>query len=345
MSWLHPTYLWALAAVPVAALLFFWARRQRRLAMHQFGDRQLLSRLMTGMRPRRRGWKAGIIILAVLCLGLALAGPRIGTELREVERKGIDVVLALDVSQSMQARDVQPSRLDRARLEIENFVNELSGDRVGLVLFAGEAFLQCPLTLDYSALQLYLDAADPSAISTPGTNFSAAVRAGIQAFEERSPNAGDERTRAMVIISDGEDHEQQARQALRKARDRGIEIFTTGVGETEGAPVPVYNNRGRQVGYKRTSDGQRVQTRLEETYLRELAGADHYFRIANHTSNFSDLLDNLAKLDRTTFARGAFETYRERFQWPLAAALLLLSVEPMISIYRRKTENRFKATT
>ncbi len=164
MNWLHPTYVWALLAVPAAIALLLWARRQRRVAVDQFGEHELIRQLMSGVRSGRRGWKAGIVVLALLLLGVALAGPRMGTQLREIERKGIDVVLALDVSQSMQAQDVRPSRLDKARLEIENFVNELSGDRIGLVLFAGSAFLQCPLTLDYSALQLYLDAADPSAI-------------------------------------------------------------------------------------------------------------------------------------------------------------------------------------
>lgn len=338
MNWLHPTYLWALAAVPVAAALFLWARRQRRFAMDQFGEHELIRQLMTGIRMHLRRWKAGIIVLAVLMLGLALAGPRMGTQLREVERKGIDVVIALDVSQSMQARDVRPSRLEKARLEIENFVNRLSGDRVGLVLFAGDAFLQCPLTLDYSALQLYVDAADPSAISTPGTNFASALRAGLQAFEERSTEGGDERTRAIVIISDGEDHEQQAQQTLARAREQDIRIFTVGVGETNGVPVPVYNDRGRQTGYKRNAAGERVQTRLEEAYLRELSDMGNYYRISNNASNFSELLDDLSELDRTTFARGAFETYREQFQWPLAAALIFLLVEPMITVYRRKQD-------
>lgn len=338
MDWLHPTYFWALAAVPLAIALFLWARRQRRSATKRFGDHELLRQLMTSVRSHRRAWKAGIVVLALLMLGVALAGPRMGTRLREVERKGIDVVLALDVSQSMQAQDVRPSRLDKARLEIENFVSGLSGDRVSLVLFAGDAFLQCPLTLDYSALQLYLDAADPSSISTPGTNFSAALQAGMQAFEQRAAEATTERTRAIILITDGEDHEQRAQQLLEKARDRGIEVFTVGVGETAEVPIPVYNDNGRQIGYKKDSNGRQVETRLQETYLRELAGADRYYRIGNNSSNFSELLDALSRLDRTTFAKRAFETYREQFQWPLAAALLLLMVEPVVGVYRRSRE-------
>ena len=154
MYWLHPAYLWALAAVPLAVLLFVWAAWQRRRAARLFGDPGLLSRLLSGISTRRRRWKAAVTVLSVVLLALALAGPRFGTKLREVKREGVDLVIALDVSQSMLARDVSPSRLLRAKNEIRKLLDQLQGDRVGLVLFSGDAFIQCPLTTDYSAVRL-----------------------------------------------------------------------------------------------------------------------------------------------------------------------------------------------
>ncbi len=339
MEWLNPTYLWALAAVPAVIGLFLWAAWRRRVALERFGDLSIVSRLTGSVSARRRRWKAAATVAGVLFIAVALAGPRLGTEVRDVRREGIDLVIALDVSASMTAEDVAPNRLDRAKNEIRKLLSELHGDRVGLVIFAGDAFIQCPLTTDYSALRLFLDVANPSLIPTPGTDFGAALRMAIQAFDAPTDGENQAPTRALLFVSDGENHVADIDEIVRSARNEGIVMFGAGVGETAGAPIPEYQN-GRRVGYKRDSGGNIVNTRLEEDALQELASEGAYFRIARTSSSLQKITSSLDRLEKQEFAQSEFESFEERYQWPLAVALLFLVIERLVTD-RRKT----RATT
>ena len=333
MTWLHPDHLWTLVTVPLVVALFVWAAWQRHEALRRFGDAPLVARLTAAVSPRRRRWKAALVALGVALVALALAGPRYGTKLREVQREGVDLVIALDVSLSMQAEDVAPSRLDRAKNEIKGLLSELRGDRVGLVLFAGDAFIQCPLTIDYSAVRLFLDVAEPSLIPTPGTDFSAAMRTAVEAFDVHGAMP-DERTRVLLIVSDGENHVPEAEAVVERARRAGVTIFTAGVGETEGAPIPV--RQGARVAYKKDREGRVVTTRLEEDVLRSLAKNGAYYRVARTSSSLPDLVDDLGRLERTAFGAETFEEHEEKYQWPLALALLLLASERLLDYRRRR---------
>ncbi|ARA93398.1 MAG: VWA domain-containing protein [Bacteroidetes bacterium] len=337
MAWLHPDYVWTLAAVPLAVLLFLWAAWQRRRAFERLGDRPLVARLAAAVSPRRRRWKAALVATGIALLAVALIGPRFGTKLREVKREGVDLVVALDVSLSMQAEDVAPNRLTRAKNEIKKLLDALQGDRVGLVVFAGDAFIQCPLTTDYGAVRLFLDVVSPDLMPTPGTDFGAALRMALQAFEAAAdPDAADEaRTRALLVVSDGENHVSGVESILAEAREAGIVIFTAGVGETAGTPIPLYRN-GQRIGYKKDRDGRVVSTRLEEDALQALAEDGAYFRIARTSSSLPQLIASLDRLERTEFDTDMFEEYEERYQWPLAVAVLLLAVERLISDRRRR---------
>jgi len=335
MAWLHPEYLWTLAAVPLVIALFLWAAWQRRKAFQRFGEVDLVRRLSAAVSPRRRRWKAALVVLGVLLMGVTLAGPQYGTKLREVEREGIDLIIALDVSLSMQAEDVAPNRLERAKNEIKKLLDDLRGDRVGLVIFAGDAFIQCPLTTDYGAVRLFLDVADPSLLPTPGTDFGAALRTAMQAFEAPTETEGEQRTRALLIVSDGENHVADVDTILKQARDEGIVIFASGVGETDGAPIPLYRNRQR-TGYKKNNAGEIVQTRLEEDGLQNLAKDGDYFRIARTSSSLPEIISSLERLDKTSFGADQFEEYESKYQWPLAFALLLLLGERLFSDRRRR---------
>lgn len=327
MDWLNPTYFWTLGLAPVVAALFFLAAWRRRTLIQLFGDRVLVSRLAGSISKRRRRWKAAFRVAGILMITIALIGPRFGTQIKEVQREGIDLVIALDVSASMMAEDIAPNRLERAKNEIKNLVEELKGDRIALVTFAGDAFIQCPLTTDYSALQLFLDVADPSLIPTPGTDFGTALKMAIQAFEGPS-DSGDQasRTKAVLFVSDGENHVADLQAILDEARQSNIVMYAAGVGETDGAPIPEYQN-GRRVDYKKDRAGAVITTKLEESVLQDLSKDGSYFRIAKTSSSLGRITVALDQLDKTSYGAEEFEEYEERFQWPLLFGILLLFAE------------------
>ncbi len=344
MDWLHPSYAWALAAVPVVAVLWAYALRARRQALGRLGERHLLAALGAEERPRGYRLRAILLVLAVLLLALALTGPRYGLQQRQVERRGIDLVVALDVSQSMLAEDVAPSRLERAKRAIGELLDEMRGGRVGLVIFAGDAFIQTPLTTDYNAVRLFLDVAGPELIATPGTNFAAALQMAERAFttsEQDVPSSREsstdpvERSRALLFVSDGENHVAGLDAVRREAREAGITLFAAGVGETSGAPIPLYAN-GRRAGYKRDQEGQIVSTRLEEAALRALAREGAYVRIGAGGDALAELPEALGRLQPATFRAETFETYAEQYQWPLGLALVLLVAERFLPVLRTK---------
>lgn len=345
MVWLNESYLWTLWAVPLVIALSMYASWRRRALQVRFGDIPLVRRLSQSVSGRRRRYKASIIAAAVGLLAISLVGPQVGTRLREVKREGIDLVIALDVSASMLAEDVAPNRLGRARNEIKKLLGELRGDRVGLVIFAGDAFIQCPLTTDYSAVRLFLDVANPDLLPTPGTDFSEALRMAIQAFDAPSPSIDPEATRskAMLIVSDGENHVAELEDILTAARDEGITLFAAGVGEVEGAPIPIYGANGQRTGYRRDLEGQIIHSRLEESSLRTLSTDGAYFQIARTSSALSSVIPALERLDQATLAEEQFEDYDLKYQWPLALALLLLCVDGLISVRRSpRTTSRKK---
>jgi Ca-activated chloride channel family protein len=337
---LHPTFVWALAAVPGAAWLYWRAARARQRALDRFGDAALVRRLAAAVHPWRRSLKAGLVVLAVAAMAVALVGPRLGTQPRTVERRGVDLVVALDVSASMRATDVAPSRLKRAKKEIRDLAGRLRGDRVGLVLFAGTGFVQCPLTTDYNAFRLFLDVAAPDRMPTPGTDLGAALDAATQAFDAARPatdstaRPGNDRARVVLLLSDGENHVGDLQALRQRARDNDITLFTAGVGTSGGARIPIYED-GRRVGVKRTEDGAVVRTRLDESALTTLAEDGAYFRVGSTSSALSDVPTALRQLETSTVAEERFAAYAELYQWPLALALLLLLAEALVPVRTR----------
>jgi Ca-activated chloride channel family protein len=333
MEFLNPSYFWTLLLVPVVIGLYLLLAYRRRQGFKAFGDAALVARLTEAVSSRKRRWKAAIYALAFLCLVVALIGPRFGTKLKEVKREGIDMVIALDVSNSMLAQDVAPSRLKRAKFEITKLLDKLSGDRVGLVIFGGDAFVQCPLTLDYSALKLFLDITDTSQMPIQGTDFNRAVDVGIKAFQIKGTDkdSKNKRSRVLLVVSDGEQTGQELQDLRDKASDEGITLFAAGVGETEGVPIPLPEG-----GFKYDRNGAQVSTKLEETSLKDLAKNGAYFRITRTASNLTDLPDDLANMEKSKFSAAKFAQYEERFQIPLAIGLFLLVGEWLISEKRKR---------
>jgi len=321
--WQHPGALAALVLVPALALFLVRAARRREQALGEFIATALLPAVVPDVDRRRRRVRAGLLLGAVLFLALALAGPEWGFRWQEVRRQGIDLVIAIDTSRSMLATDLKPSRLARAKLAVRDLVFRLQGDRVGLVAFAGTAFLQCPLTLDYGAFSESLNAVEVGLIPKGGTALAPALEAAMGAFE-----GSEGKHQAIVLITDGEDHEGKVEEAAKKASERGIRIFTVGIGTSEGELIPLEAG-----GYVKDRSGQVVKSRLGESTLQQIATTTGgvYMAASGGVLDLAALhrehIDTLQKRELSSTLERRFEN---RFQFPLGLAILLLAIEPLI---------------
>jgi len=333
MQWRDPTSLAALLLVPALAAFLAWSARRRRVALERFVASPLQSVVVPDLDPRRRRVRAALLCGAVLALALALAGPMWGFRWQQVQREGIDLIVAIDTSRSMLATDVKPNRLARAKLAVQDLLSHLSGDRVGLVAFAGTAFLQCPLTLDFGAFTQSLDAIEAGIIPRGGTSLAAAIDTALAGFEGRQSEH-----QALVLITDGEDNDGQVKEAAKRAADRGIKIYTVGIGTTEGELIPLTNG-----GFVKDRKGQVVKSRLDETTLQQIAtdtgGA--YLHATDTAFGLTELYrDYISSMEKRELASTLERRYEHRFQWPLAVAFVLLVGEPLIGDRRRVRAGR-----
>jgi Ca-activated chloride channel family protein len=281
---------------------------------------------------KRQAWKAALQTLAVLGLVLALARPQFGTKLRTVKREGLDVVIALDVSLSMLAEDIKPNRLEKAKHEIGTFIDQLQGDRIGLVAFAGRAFVQCPLTLDYGAAKMILDSMTPDLIPVPGTAVAEAIRKAAEAF------VGQERKhKVLILITDGEDHGGDPLEAAKAASREGVVVYTVGIGSVQGVPIPVVDERGDPSGFKKDRSGSVVTTKLDEITLEKIAleTGGKYHRGTPGESELDKIHEDLSQMEKKNLASKEFAQYEERFQGVLLVTFVLLALESALPERRR----------
>ena len=266
MRFLHFHFLYLLFLIPFVQLLFIYWDRRARQALFRFGDDRLLEPGRQAIPFWVRRTRRVFLLLALTLLILTLARPQWGEKMEEVRRKGLDIFIVLDVSASMDAADIKPTRLEAAHGEITAFLDLLETDRVGLICFAGEPALTCPLTLDYSALRIFLDSVDTSTISRPGTAIAGAIDLALKSF-----NSSERRFKVVVLLTDGEDHEGKVEEAASKAREEGLIIYTIGIGTTNGELVPVRNQDGQFREWKKDEQGQVVQSRLDAATLQQIA--------------------------------------------------------------------------
>ncbi len=326
MTWRAPALLWCLVLVPAAAAFLIDALRRRRRALERFAEARLLPTIVPGFDPRRQRWRAALIVLALACLAVALAGPKWGFHWEEVHREGVDIVIALDTSRSMLAEDVKPNRLERAKLAIEDLVKQLRGDRVGLVAFAGTAFVQCPLTLDHLAFLESLRAVKVGIIPKGGTALAEAISVAIEAFEGHQG-----KHQALILITDGEDHEGRVEDAAKQASERGIKIFTVGIGTPDGELIPV-TEHGQQ-SFVKDRRGQVVKSRLDDATLQQIATTTGgvYVHAAGPTLGLDTVYnDYIGKMDKRELQSSMERRFEDRYQIPLLLALLLLALEPLL---------------
>ena len=331
-------FLYLFWILPLLTIFFVWSFRQRRRALLRFADASLLGQLIRGVSQWKRRLKVTTFLLFVFFVILALLRPQWGTKLETVRRTGVDVVIALDTSLSMETQDVVPGRLEKAKHEIRALIDALQGDRVGLVVFAGTSLVNCPLTIDQNAVKLFLDVVDTQAIPRPGTNIGDAIRRGIQAFDAR-----DRRHKVMILVTDGESLEGDPQAAAEEAKQSGVVIYSIGVGTAAGEPIPLRDEKGSVTGYKKDEAGSVVVSRLDEGSLRQISATTggQYYRATPAEEEVEKIFQAVAGMDKKEFESKVYLTYVDRFQIPLGIALFFIFVESLISDAKPERKGRW----
>ncbi len=326
----NPQYLIALWLIPALVVLFFIFNKNRKRLLEKFADKELHRTIISSFSSIKSKIKFGFILAALTLMILAFANPQVGTKMTEVKQTGIDVYILLDVSRSMQAEDIKPNRLEKAKYQISNLIQKLRGDRIGLIVFAGDAYIQFPLTTDYSAANLFLSAVDFNSVPQPGTAIASAINMAVKSFDSAATD------KAIILITDGEDHEGDIDNAVENATDKNIKIYTIGLGSPEGVPIPIYDKNGNQVGFKQDNSGQVVLTKLDESILKEIAekGNGKYYRGNNYEDYLDKIYSDLSKLNQAEFGVKKVTDFEDRFYYFLAPAILLLILELFITDIR-----------
>jgi Ca-activated chloride channel family protein len=286
-------YLGLFAVVLVAIFWYYIIWRSK--ALKRFGDLQIVSLLIPGESRTKPYIKFLLLLLAFGLLVTGVINPQIGSKLEKVKREGIDLMLVLDVSNSMLAEDIKPNRLERSKMAISSLIDKLEGDRIGIIIFAGNAYKQLPLTTDYSAARLFLSAVDTKIVPSQGTAIGEAINMAVESFDQDT-----EHNKAIIIITDGENHEDDAIGAATASADLGIKVFTIGMGLPEGAPIPLYNQYGNRTGFKKDRQGQTIVTRLNEDMLRQVAAAGNgsYARANNASTGLRKIFDDIRQIEK-----------------------------------------------
>jgi Ca-activated chloride channel family protein len=332
MHFARPEFLYLFWLIPALGLFLAWSLRNRR--------RRLEILISPALAPKltREFSRGKAVVRALLLLGcfvfmiLALSRPQWGLKLETVRRHGVDILVALDTSYSMNAEDVSPTRMAKAKGEIRSLLGRLKGDRIGLISFAGSAIVQCPLTLDYGAISLFLDVASTESIPDPGTSLAAAITTANAAFI-----AKERKYKVLVIVTDGEDLEGQIESAVEKAKAGGVVITTIGVGTPDGRPIPVRDAKGNVVEYRRDPNGQVVISRLDEKALAQIAASTggRYFRATTAEGELDEIYGEISQMEKKELESKLYQNFEDRFQYPLAMAILLLVIEAGMSERRK----------
>lgn len=333
----YPEYFWGFWLIPVLTVFFIFSRILRRRALRKFGDPEIISYLMPSVSRFRPAFKFLLLMLALSAFILGAARPQFGSRLQTMKREGVEIIIALDVSNSMMAEDIKPNRLERAKRAIDRLISRLKDDKIGLIVFAGEAYTQLPITTDYNSAQLFLNSVNPEIVPRQGTAIGAAINLAIRSF---TPDP--ESSKAIIIITDGENHEDDAIGAASEAAKLGIVLHTVGMGLPQGAPIPVV--RGGQTDYRRDRDGNVVITRLDEVMLETIAASGNgiYLRASTANVGLEDLLDEINKMQKTEIESQVFSEYDDLFQYFFAAGLIILLLEFLVMERKNKYLRRIK---
>jgi len=331
-------FLYALLLIPVMLIIFLFMMQWRRKALKRFGDAQVINRLIPESSDLRLVYKFIFFVIAYSLLIIGIANPQTGSKLEKVQRKGIDIMIALDVSNSMLAQDIQPDRLSRAKQAISRLIDRLEGDRIGIIIFAGRAYTQLPITTDYAAAKLFLSSINTKIVPSQGTAIGDAINMAISSFND------DQHNKAIVVITDGENHESDAVEAAKAAAEKGITVYAIGMGLPDGAPIPIYTSHNRQVGYKKDQQGQTIITKLNETMLQQIASAGNgiYVRANNTQAGLSKVMGKINEIEESEIETRMFSDYEDQFQYFIAFGIFFLLIEFLLFERKSRWFRRFK---
>ena len=338
MHFEHIKLLWLLLIIPLMIAVFFLRQRHQKRQLEQFASPGMLPRLQPLASHRRPAIKLALLCLATGFLIIALANPQMGSSIAEGEEKGIDMAVCIDVSNSMMAQDMKPSRMARSRQVVLNLMNRLGGDRISLVVFAGRSFIQMPLTNDYSATKMFLEQVSTDLISEQGTAIGDAIGKGMATLGYGADGNADQpewepnKSRAILVISDGENHEDDAVEAAEQAAEQGIMVCCIGIGSPTGGQIPITDRRGRVVDWRKDNQGNIVTTHLNEEMLKKIAKAGNgiYVHAGNGNAAVDEIVKQLSTLESQKFGTAQFSSYKSQYQYPLAAGLFFLLLEAFI---------------
>jgi len=324
--------------IPVIILFYFFAFKAKKRAMKKFGNLAILEKLSKNTSKGRQVGKIVLILSALVFSIFALARPQIGTKLEEVKREGIDIIVAIDVSKSMLAQDIQPSRLAKAKHEVESFIERLRGDRIALIAFSGVPFVQCPLTLDYGAAKIFLDIMEPELIPTPGTALGLVIEKAIATFDQQ-----ERKHKVLVLITDGEDHHGDVMKYAEEAERQGIIIYSVGIGSPKGEPIPAVADGSAGMGFKKDKKGQVIISKLDEVTLEKIAlqTGGKYFRSTSGEDELDKIYNEIDNMEKKELGSLKFSQFEDRFQYFILVAILFLIWEFVLP-ERRKVKQEWR---
>lgn len=327
----HIIFLWSLLAlIPIMIIVFIFIQRWKNKRLKQLTNQQVIKRLMPNVSFTLPIVKFIVLSFAFIFLLLGLANLQYGTTMEEAKKEGVDLMIALDVSNSMLAEDLSPNRLDRAKRAIYQLIEKLQNDRLGIIVFAGESYVQLPITTDYSSAKLFLETIGTDIVPTQGTAIGSAIDLAMESFDFETTTS-----KAIIVITDGENHEDDAISSAQKAVEMEVSVHTIGMGSEQGAPLPIYK-MGKQVGFRTDNTGNTVVSKLDETMLKKIASAGNgsYVRATNANAGLGIIMDEIGKMEKKEFDSKVFKNYESRFQIFLLIALFLLVLEFFISTRR-----------
>ena len=336
LSFSHPFILYFLLLIPLLWLLDRFVSKKRKKEIEKHINSAMVPRLYPENQRSLLGIKKFLFLLAILFIILALSGLRIGSGLKELKQEGMDVIVALDLSNSMSARDIEPSRLERSQYEVKRLISLLKGDRIGLIAFAGISYLQCPITSDYRTANMMLEMMDSDLLPIQGTAFSDAINMALNAFPEEN-----QQYKAIILISDGEDHEQDIEKAAQRAAEEHVVIYTLGVGTLKGSTIPIYDEQGKLIDYMRDGNDRVITTVLQENTLKEIATLTNgrYYRLGAVRNPIESIYDHILHGDRQEYQTHEFARYRELYLVFASIALMLLMLAVLLPESRKKIKS------